>query len=197
MHLYHIHLHAFQHIYASLHRTWTKIGHYPDLKKKQTAYVEYPRGVHNIFWKTYFRETIFFVEISSHIHWIPFEKCMPFSRWRVQLEIAFLSETFFWKNIHHNAQYPLNCCSIPFDKHFSSEIMIFLEILQHSFEKSKSFSKWLFQIETTNCFGKNMLQIAILLKVLHFLHFWQHPGLFQNVCSNWAMHYFFWNKGTV
>ena len=34
MHLYHIHLHAFQHIYASLHRTWTKIGHYPDLKKK-------------------------------------------------------------------------------------------------------------------------------------------------------------------
>ena len=190
MHLYHIHLHAFQHIYASLHRTWTKIGHYPDLKKKQTAYVEYPRGVHNIFWKTYFRETnllwkFLLIFIEFHL-----KNVCPFQDGGFSWKLHSFLKHFFEKNIHHNAQYPLNCCSIPFDKHFSSEIMIFLEILQHSFEKSKSFSKWLFQIETTNCFGKNMLQITILLEVLHFLHFWQHPGLFQNVCSNWAMHYF-------
>ena len=82
--------------------------------------------------------------------------------------------------LHYKTQYPLKCCSIPFEKYVSLQIVISLEILQHYFWETHAFFKMPFFTEITLIFEACLAKKSLLQNTTP----WSAAALFLDLLKN-------------
>ena len=166
-------------------------------KKKQTAYVEYPRGVHNIFWKTYFRERNFlwkFLLIFIEFH---LKNVCPFQDGGFSWKLHSFLKHFFEKIFITTHNTPWTVAAFLLTNIFHQKLWYSLKYCSIHLRNLSPFQNGCFKLKLQIVLGKTCCKLQYFLKCCIFCIFGNIQAFSKMFVPTGQCIIFFWNKGTV